>query len=1462
MARVQPSVVTRGGRYIEVSSGQRVYPEGVGTQIDDNVGNTKLQQWLDMVPSTSVVTLRVTWDTYEPDRPTGGNPALGGGHGETHTWDPTLDATLTTLMDLCQARGKMFVVRTGHTGGAGIDFVGGSAGQPGWLVDDWYWDGLAHGRGSSHSVADLPGGVGALAPLPRDRAGYGGPYYSADQPTTSKAEFNQIQENIDSAWWMPYAGDSGLVNVGHTTMTSNAVAASAPYAGITAKTWRGDAEYVMSYLMPFLQRLVEVSQGYSMCIGYNFFNEPDIGGLNDAGQFNTGSNHRVPVERLIRTQTLYYDQLRVIEPDRFFTMHGEGGHNWTATPDFSIYWTGGVGGGGACPDNIHLVYEFHAYMSGQDGLTTSVSGQYDTSGPLFNQRSLAQLPPLTHEVALSGFDTNGDSFRLRWNGLQALTHGSFVRGTNATAAAIQTALNALPIYRPTPTTGYPIPGPGLGHDVPVTVTGTTDAGPFDILFPNTADGNDAALEIVVIYGVSGCTGEIDLIGGGVSGDLNNQQVYTPVGTYIKDTFHQIHDAFAARNCAVFVGEYGIDISVIDGPNYFDSLFAALRETLDASAVFVMNAGGHDSVLTDQGGGVYALNSLGTRLKQNLDIGVGSMALSIVGSTSTSTQLDTASLDLPAGTQDGDHVILLVAARSSGDTAGFTFGAPPGYSPLGVGTPPGHDHDRQFLTAAVFIKKLTQTEAATGNVTGMGTAENILACTVVRGAQAVDSVSIDASPNTSSTTPIAPTITPTVDGSMLVWVGAQSQASTVVTEVTGYTQQLHDREAVLNANLCVHIATNTQAVAGATGAQSLVLSGSGRWVASLISLTPVGSSSGGGGQSSIVDVGIGEGHIDTQFGTTKQQAAANAAVMVGGAGAMLRCDLSRDSIVKGDTFPNSYWTGLTGRNGLCTADGAAGARYFGTLHTGRTQPPPPTTMIAGVQRMPEWQAYCTGACDRYSPRTSAGGVTAFTAPGWDPITRWEILNEPNGYSGGFMPAPTAYLMLREASDAIRAHAAANGWADQCHLTGPALAGIFDPITYLNNLQAAAIADGRSLDQILDRVCVHVYMAKFPTAVAKPGTVRVDELGDLTAFHQALNALGLTSMEVALSEGGYSGDDTHNQWTGGAGDMVYATRAAIAALPASQRSGKFTQGQGLVATVQIIQQQNQLGNWRVTLFTPYKTLRTGVSYTGVTGNGSDFWYDNLALCDYHGNSSPTLREAGVDFSQALANANSAPIGGITSPASGTSVNTTTLTLTASYTDADGIQSAEYRVNAGSWLPMTVLLDHANGTVDYTATATVTLSGGAGTANTIDTRATDNSASHLVSSNSTIVVQGISPAVDVTPPTLTVSAPASSLSMVGDPGTVYIVSGQATDTNGCQVTVNGLQAQLDAAGNFTFPVILSIGSNPVLVQATDPYNNQSAINRTITLQQTAGGGGDTVVVSTDLGDIHIRVIERGIG
>jgi hypothetical protein len=89
------------------------------------------------------------------------------------------------------------------------------------------------------------------------------------------------------------------------------------------------------------------------------------------------------------------------------------------------------------------------------------------------------------------------------------------------------------------------------------------------------------------------------------------------------------------------------------------------------------------------------------------------------------------------------------------------------------------------------------------------------------------------------------------------------------------------------------------------------------------------------------------------------------------------------------------------------------------------------------------------------------------------------------------------------------------------------------------------------------------------------------------------------------------------------------------------------------------------------------------------------------------------------------------------------------------------------------------------------------------------------------------------DTSPPTITITSPAVSrgLKIVKNTDKVQ-VAGIARDASGIfQVVINGIQAKVDAQGNFTADVDLAIGDNPLMVVATDMNMNKGVSRFSVT-------------------------------
>ena len=159
-------------------------------------------------------------------------------------------------------------------------------------------------------------------------------------------------------------------------------------------------------------------------------------------------------------------------------------------------------------------------------------------------------------------------------------------------------------------------------------------------------------------------------------------------------------------------------------------------------------------------------------------------------------------------------------------------------------------------------------------------------------------------------------------------------------------------------------------------------------------------------------------------------------------------------------------------------------------------------------------------------------------------------------------------------------------------------------------------------------------------------------------------------------------------------------------------------------------------------------------------------------------------------------------ISSPSSGDTLTTNTVTVSGTATDDIGLSRVEVSVNSGSW-------QLVSGTNSWSTT--VTLSQGS---NTIHARATDNSGK--ITEKSVDVISDI-------PPTISISSPSSGDTLTTNTVTV---SGTATDDIGLsrvEVSVNSGSWQLASGTNsWSTTVTLSQGSNTIYARATDIAGN----------------------------------------
>ncbi|MDB5012424.1 MAG: hypothetical protein JWQ25_626 [Daejeonella sp.] len=90
-----------------------------------------------------------------------------------------------------------------------------------------------------------------------------------------------------------------------------------------------------------------------------------------------------------------------------------------------------------------------------------------------------------------------------------------------------------------------------------------------------------------------------------------------------------------------------------------------------------------------------------------------------------------------------------------------------------------------------------------------------------------------------------------------------------------------------------------------------------------------------------------------------------------------------------------------------------------------------------------------------------------------------------------------------------------------------------------------------------------------------------------------------------------------------------------------------------------------------------------------------------------------------------------------------------------------------------------------------------------------------------------------VDKTPPTISITSPAVTRGLnVVQKNKLIIVTGKATDESGIyEIMVNGVEAGVDALGNFSASIPLAFGDNQIMVSATDAKFNKASFNFIIT-------------------------------
>ena len=117
----------------------------------------------------------------------------------------------------------------------------------------------------------------------------------------------------------------------------------------------------------------------------------------------------------------------------------------------------------------------------------------------------------------------------------------------------------------------------------------------------------------------------------------------------------------------------------------------------------------------------------------------------------------------------------------------------------------------------------------------------------------------------------------------------------------------------------------------------------------------------------------------------------------------------------------------------------------------------------------------------------------------------------------------------------------------------------------------------------------------------------------------------------------------------------------------------------------------------------------------------------------------------------------------------------------------------------------------------------------AHTVTIHITDNDGNSAAAVSRTFTV-------DTVPPTLSITAPANAITYTNVASiTVVGVTNDATSSP-VTVTVNGVTVTVDAGGNFSKNVSLSLGTNTITIIATDAAGKTTTVTRTVILDQTA--------------------------
>jgi len=189
-------------------------------------------------------------------------------------------------------------------------------------------------------------------------------------------------------------------------------------------------------------------------------------------------------------------------------------------------------------------------------------------------------------------------------------------------------------------------------------------------------------------------------------------------------------------------------------------------------------------------------------------------------------------------------------------------------------------------------------------------------------------------------------------------------------------------------------------------------------------------------------------------------------------------------------------------------------------------------------------------------------------------------------------------------------------------------------------------------------------------------------------------------------------------------------------------------------------------------------------------------------------------------------------------------TTITVSASASDNDGISKMEVQLDGGAWQAMT-----QQGSA-WVATLTLTGTAGTSQAHGLSVRATDNFVIPTQQAQ-TVVSVGVTvniPGADTIAPTINVTSPSTVASSVSNATATQAISGTVTDNVGVtSLTINGTAVTVGGGGVFTTTLPLVVGSNSFVIVAKDAAGNTKSVTYTVTRQTPVSNNAPALTVNT---------------